>query len=62
MRINHQKMKLLLFAFLMNGGDEHTARIDTHHLARRQIRDGDAGLADELFRLIISMDTAQNRP
>ena len=60
-RINHQKMKLLLFAFPMNGGDQHATGIDTHHFSRRQICDGDASLSDEFFRLTMSVDTAQNR-
>ena len=60
--INHQKMEFLLLAFLMNGADQHTAGFDAHHGSGRQIRDGDAGLTDQLFRLIICVNTAQNRP
>ena len=60
--INHQKMELLLLAFLMNGGEQHAAGLDAHHRSGRQIRDGDAGLSDQLFRLIICVNTAQNRP
>ena len=32
------------------------------HGPGRQIGDGDAGLADQLFRLIEGVDSAQNRP
>ena len=57
-RVNHQQMKFFFFAFFVNGTDQHSAGIDAHHLARGQIRDGDAGLADELFRLIIGVNSA----
>ena len=60
MGIDHQQVQLLLAVFMVHGGDQHTAGLDTHHRARRKIRDGDAGLADQLFRLIISVDTAEN--
>ena len=53
----------LFYAFLVvDGGDQHAAGIDAHHGTGRQIGDGDAGLADELFRLIIFMNSAQNDP
>ena len=45
-----------------NGRDEHTAGIDTHHRSRRQIGDGDAGLSNQLLRLIILVNTTQNDP
>ena len=57
-RVYHKQMKLFFFAFLMNGTNQHTAGIDAHHLARRQIGDGDAGLSNELFRLIIGVNSA----
>ena len=59
MRIDHQKMKLFLLPFLMDGAEKHTAGFDAHHGAGRQIRDGDTGLADQIFQLIIGMDSAQ---
>ena len=58
--INHQQVELLLALLLVDGGKEHTAGIDTHHRARRQVGDGDAGLADQLFRHIVVVNTAQN--
>ena len=61
-RINHQQMQLFLAVFVMHGGDEHTAGIDTHHRSRRQIGDGDAGLSNQFFRLIIFVNTTQNDP
>ena len=45
MGIDHQQMQLFFAVFLVHGGDEHTAGINAHHRAGRQIRDGDAGLA-----------------
>ena len=53
-------MELFLAVFVMHGGNEHTAGIDAHHRARREVRDGDAGLADQLLRLIVVVDAAQN--
>ena len=53
MGIDHQKMKFFFLPFLVDGAEEHTAGFDAHHGSGRQIRDGDAGLADQLLRLII---------
>ena len=39
---------------------EHAAGVDSHHGSRRQIRDGNQGLADQLFRLIVSMNTGED--
>ena len=61
-RINHQKMKFFFLALMVNGTNQHTAGFNSHHGSGRQIRDGDAGLSDQLFRLIICVNTAQNRP
>ena len=58
MRIYHEQMKLLFAVFVVNGGNEHTAGINAHHRTGRKIRDGDAGLADQIFGLIISMNSA----
>ena len=55
-------MELFLTVFVMHGGDEHTAGIDTHHGAGREVGDGDAGLTDQFFRLIILVNTTQNDP
>ena len=60
MRINLQQMQLLCALFMMHSTQQHTAGLDAHHLARRQIYNGDQGLAQKLFRLIEGMDTAQN--
>ena len=60
MIIQHQQMELLLALFGMNRRDQHAAGLNAHHRARRQVGDGQQGLADQLFRLIISMDAAQD--
>ena len=53
-------MQLFFAVFVMHGGDEHTAGVDAHHGPRREVRDGDAGLAHERFRLVILMNAAQD--
>lgn len=60
MRVEHQKVQLFSAFLVMDGGDEHTLRGNAHHGSRRQIRDGDAGLADELFRLVVLVDTGKD--
>ena len=62
MVVNHQKMKFFVFAVLLvvHSGEKHSAGVDAHHLSRREIGDGDQGLADQLFRLIISMNSGKN--
>ena len=62
MVIYHKQMELFFAVFMMHGGDEHTAGIDTHHRARREVRDSDAGLAYQLLRLVIVVNTTQNDP
>ena len=37
----------------MHCTDEHTAGVDAHHGARRQVGDGYAGLADQFIRLVV---------
>lgn len=62
MVIDHQKMKLFFIAVLLvvDCGKQHATGIDAHHLPRREIGDGNQGLADQLFRLIISMNSGKN--
>ena len=60
MRIKHQKVQLFSAFLVVDGGNEHPAGVDAHHGPRRQIRDGDAGLADELFRLVVLVDTGKD--
>jgi len=37
MVINHQKMELFFAFFFVDSGEEHTARVNTHHSTRRKI-------------------------
>jgi hypothetical protein len=57
-RIHHQEMESFLVAFLVNGTDQHAAGIDAQHGSRRKIGDGDTGLSDQFFGLVISVNTA----
>ncbi len=45
---------------VVNGGDQHTAGVDAHHGSGRQIHDGNARFADELFRFVVFVDTGKN--
>ena len=60
MRIEHQKVQPLLAVFVMDSGDEHTLRRNPHHGSGREIRDGNARFADELFRFVVFVDTGKN--
>ena len=51
--IYHQQVQLFLTVLVVDGGNQHAAGINAHHRARRQVGDGDAGLADQLFRRIV---------
>ena len=61
-RIHDQEMELIFIPFLMRGADQHPAGFKSHHRAGREIQDRDQGLADQFFRLIESMDAAEDRP
>ena len=43
-----------------DSGDEHTLRRNPHHGSGREIRDGNARFADELFRFVVFVDTGKN--
>ena len=58
--IHHQEIQALVTVLLMNSGDQHTLGINAHHFSGRQVHDGDGRLSNQLFRLIIFMDAAQN--
>ena len=62
MVVHHQKMEFFLIAVLLvvHGGQKHAAGVDSHHGSRREIRDGDQCLADQLFRLIVSVNTGKD--
>jgi len=44
----------------MDGGKEHTVGLDAHHCPWGQVCDGDQGLADQLFGLIICVDAGKD--
>ena len=59
-RIYLQEVQLLSTLLAMDSAEQHTAGLNAHHLARRQVDNGNQGLAQQLFRLIEGMNTAQN--
>ena len=61
MVIHHQQMEPLLPFLRVHCTDQHTAGIDPHHGARRQVGDSYAGLADQFVRLVILVYAAQDR-
>ena len=60
MRIDHEEVEFFFAVFFVDGGEEHTAGFDAHHGSGREVGDGDAGLADELFGFVEGVDAAQN--
>ena len=60
--VQQQQVQLLLPPLLMNGGDQHPAAGDAHHLPGRQVQNGHGGLADELLRLIVVPDAGEVDP
>ena len=60
MGVDHEQVQSLLALLAVDGGDEHTARVDAHHLARGQVDDGDGGLTDQLLRLIILVNSGED--
>ena len=45
---------------MMHGGNQHTAGLDAHHGSGGQVGNGEKGLANQFFRLVIGMNSAQN--
>ena len=60
MRVNHEQVKFFFVVFMVNGGNKHSAGVDTHHRARRKIDYRDTGLANEIFGLIIIVTARKN--
>ena len=56
--IHHEKMKLFLPVALIDRREQHAAGLNAHHGPRRQVRDCNQGLPDQLFRLVVSVDAA----
>ena len=59
-RIDHEQVQPLLVVFVVHGGNQHAAGVDAHHGPRREVDDGNAGLAHELFRLVIGVNAGEN--
>ena len=60
--VYHQQVELFGSGLLVDGGNEHAAGINAHHLPGGKIYDGDAGLAHQLLRLVILVDAAEDDP
>ena len=45
----------------MDGGEQHTAALVAHHLARGQVDDGDERFADKLLRFTLDDGTGTDR-
>lgn len=60
--VYHEAVELLHALFMVDGGDNHAAGINAHHLPGRQIGDGNEGLAHQLLRLVGIVDTAEDDP
>ena len=58
MVVQHEKMKLFLPFALVDGREQHAAGLNDHHGARRQAHDRNQDLPDQLFRLVVGVDTA----
>ena len=57
--IHHEKMKLFLPVALIDRREQHAAGLNAHHGARRQVRDCNQRLSDQLFRLVVSANAAE---
>ena len=55
--VDLEQVELFFVVFLMDGGDEHTAALYSHHRAGRQIRYCYTGFSYKLFRLVESVNT-----
>ena len=60
-RIELQEMQLFFTVFRMDGGKQHPAGFDAHHGTRGKVHDRNAGLADELFRLVERVYAGKDR-
>ena len=60
MVVYHQQVQLLFAVLLAYCAKQHTVGLDAHHSSRREVGDGDEGLAYQLFRLIVCMNTGKD--
>ena len=54
--VENEDVQALLARFLVDGADDHTARVDAHHLARRQVRDGHQRATDQILRFVVGAE------
>ena len=54
------QVETLLTILLVDSADEHAAAGNAHHLARRQVGDGEQSLADQVLGLIITVNAGED--
>ena len=57
---HHEEVETFLAVLLVNGGDEHAARVDAHHLARGQVGDRDERLVHQILGLVIPVNAGED--
>ena len=55
-RVDHQQVQPFFTVLLVEGGEEHAAGFKPHHGSGWEVCDRNKRLANELFRLIISVN------
>ena len=60
MRVEHQKVQLFFAVFVVDSGNKHTLRRNSHHGSWRQICDGDARFSDQFFRLVVIVNAGKD--
>ena len=53
-------MEFFLALLGVDGGNQHSVRLDPHHGAGREVDDGEQGLADQLFGLVERVDPRED--
>ena len=60
--VYHEAVELLHALLVVDGGDDHAAGIDAHHLPGGKVGDGNEGLAHQFLRLVGIVDTTEDDP
>ena len=60
MVVYHKQVQLLFAVLLAYCAKQHTVGLDAHHGSRREVSDCNEGLAYQLFRLIVCMNTGKD--
>ena len=53
-------MQLFLAVFVVDSGNKHTLRRNSHHGSWRQICDGDARFSDQFLRLVVIVNAGKD--